>query len=72
MELYYWEALTGAELGLVLDVPEGTARTRLRRAKQLLEEAMTELAESPEQLRTTMGDLEAWARGIRDEVAPKG
>ena len=71
LELYYWEALTGAELGLVLDVPEGTARTRLRRAKQLLEEAMTELAESPEQLKTTMGDLDAWARGIRDEVAPR-
>lgn len=45
LELVYWEKLTGPELGETLDVPENTARSRLRRAKQQLRdqlEAMTQ------------------------------
>ena len=37
LELYYWEALTGGEIGELLGVPEDTARSRLRRARLLLE-----------------------------------
>jgi RNA polymerase sigma-70 factor (ECF subfamily) len=37
LELHYWESMTAAEIGEVLGIPLGTAKTRLRRAKQLLE-----------------------------------
>ncbi len=41
LELAYWEELTGPQLAQVLEVPEGTIRTRLRRAKALLREQLT-------------------------------
>lgn len=68
LELYYWESMSGSELAEVLEIPEGTVRGRIRRAKQLLEEALAELAESPEQLETTMANLEGWARSLRERV----
>ena len=36
LELYYWEGFAGPELAAALELPEGTVRTRLRRARQLL------------------------------------
>jgi len=66
LELYYWEKLTAAEVGRVLDVPEGTARTRVRRAKKLLEEEMRKLIEDKDQLESTLVNLEAWAASLRD------
>jgi RNA polymerase sigma factor (sigma-70 family) len=36
LELYYFEGLRGPELARVLGVPEGTVRTRLRRARQVI------------------------------------
>lgn len=65
LELYYWENLSGPELALALELPEGTVRGRIRRAKQLLETAIEESADSPELLRSTMADLESWARSIQ-------
>lgn len=70
LELYYWENMTAAELGEVLDIPEGTARGRIRRAKQLLEEQLRRLAESDAELESTLSGLETWARGLRAQVLP--
>lgn len=36
LELFYWETMTAPEIGAVLDLAEGTVRTRLRRARELL------------------------------------
>ena len=44
LELYYWEDLRSREVAEVLELPEGTARSRIRRAKQLLEEQLAALA----------------------------
>ncbi len=71
LELYYWEDMTAAELGLVLEIPEGTVRGRIRRAKQLLGEQLERLAENDALLQSTMSGLETWARGLRDNVLPK-
>ena len=71
LELYYWENMSGSELGQVLDAPEGTVRGRIRRAKQLLEAALSELAESPSQLESTVANLEGWARSLRQKVEAK-
>lgn len=64
LELYYWEQLSGRELGEILEIPEDTARSRLRRGKQLLLEAMVRLQEGPP-AETTDDDLERWAGEVR-------
>jgi RNA polymerase sigma factor (sigma-70 family) len=68
LELYYWEELRARELAEVLDLPEGTVRTRIRRAKQLFEEEIARVAESPALAHSTLCDLEGWARRLRGEL----
>jgi RNA polymerase sigma factor (sigma-70 family) len=67
LELYYWEAMTAKDLAEVLEIPEGTVRGRIRRAKQLLEEQLTTLAETDD-LKSTMSNLDGWARSLRAKV----
>jgi RNA polymerase sigma factor (sigma-70 family) len=66
LELYFWEPLSAAEIGAVLGVPEGTVRTRIRRAKALLQAALGELHAKPGLVESTASDLEDWARSIKD------
>lgn len=68
LELKYWERMTGPELAEVLALPEGTVRSRLRRAKQAVEEVMAELAGSPELLQSTLTSFDSWAESLRDEA----
>ena len=70
LELHYWEQMTAADAALVLEIPEGTAKTRLRRGRQLLAAQLAVLASSPELLTRTNSDLEGWARGLREQVLP--
>lgn len=69
LELYYWEDMAAPELAQVLGIPEGTVRSRLRRAKEALADKMTHLARSPELLKTTMSDLEKWVRSLRAQIS---
>jgi RNA polymerase sigma factor (sigma-70 family) len=72
LELHYFEGMHGPELAAVLDVPEGTVRSRLRRARELLRDALTELGASSERADTTMTDIEGWAAELRDRaLAPR-
>ncbi len=71
LELYYWESMSAAAIGQVLRVPEGTVRTRLRRAKALLEAQLEGIVSNREQLSSTLACLEDWAREVRD-VDPGG
>jgi RNA polymerase sigma-70 factor (ECF subfamily) len=68
LELYFWERLTALEIAEIQGVPEGTVRTRLRRAKQLLEAALGQVAASPTELRDTLSDLDGWASSIRAQI----
>lgn len=68
LELYYWERLTSAEIAKVLDVPDGTARTRIRRAKQLLQEQLAALPGDRAVVEATLADLDAWAASLRELV----
>ena len=70
LELYYWEQLTGAELGVFLGVPEDTARSRLRKAKAQLEAALKRLASDPVDLDSTLAGLDRWAASLRAQLAP--
>lgn len=69
VELRYFEGLRGPELAEALEIPEGTVRSRLRRSHQLLREQVELLAESPEQLHSTLSDLEDWAEVVRERIA---
>jgi RNA polymerase sigma factor (sigma-70 family) len=40
LELYYWEELSVSEIAAAVDVPQGTVKSRLHRARELLREAM--------------------------------
>ena len=70
LELHYWEELTAAEIGEVLGIPLGTAKTRLRDGRAYLEAQLRELARSPEALQSTLDNLERWARRVRPRTAP--
>ena len=72
LELYYWEHMQAREIAAVFAVPEGTIRTRLRRARQLLVREIEALAESSTDLRSTVSGLEGWAAQLRDELARDG
>lgn len=65
VELFYWEQLTTEEVGHVLDVPAGTVKSRLHRAKAALREAVERLAPNDAVARSTIGDLEGWARSLQ-------
>jgi RNA polymerase sigma-70 factor (ECF subfamily) len=65
LELYYWESMTAPDIATVLGVPVGTIRTRIRRAKTLVEAAMKAVATDARVLESTVTDLETWARSVR-------
>jgi RNA polymerase sigma factor (sigma-70 family) len=68
LELHFWEKMTGPQLARILEVPEGTVRTRLRTARLALQERAMALAGSSQALETTMDNLERWAEGLREQV----
>ncbi|MCH9681261.1 MAG: RNA polymerase sigma factor [Deltaproteobacteria bacterium] len=68
LELHYWEKFSGPQLAGVFDVAEGTVRTRLRRAKQLLAHAVDKLRQGP-RLATCEENLDQWADEVRREFA---
>lgn len=43
LELFYWEDMTAGEIAEVLDVPEGTVRSRIRRARHQLAQYLESL-----------------------------
>lgn len=70
MELRYWERMNSTEISTVLGVPAGTVRDRLRRGRGLLEDAMRRISEDPAVLGSTLGDIDGWARQIREGMRP--
>lgn len=72
LELYYFEAMSASEIGAVLGLPEGTVRGRIRAAKQRMSDGLAALASSPRLLRSTLHNLDDWARGLRAQLAPAG
>jgi RNA polymerase sigma-70 factor (ECF subfamily) len=68
VELFYWEELNTEEIAAVLDIPRGTVKSRLRRARIALEKEIETIAETPELFQTTVNKLEHWAAGLRDQL----
>lgn len=67
IELSYFEDMSRAEIAEVLGIPPGTVAGRLRRARELLERKIEELANAPELGRTTVDSISAWAARIKLE-----
>jgi RNA polymerase sigma-70 factor (ECF subfamily) len=65
IELFYWEEMTAAEIGVVLEIPEGTVRSRLRRARDLLKERIDAMGVPKHVRDSTIHDLEQWAGSLR-------
>jgi len=63
LELHYWEDLSATELAHVLELPVGTAKSRIRRAKELLQTALARDKQAAE------GDgIELWVRSMRAKL----
>jgi RNA polymerase sigma factor (sigma-70 family) len=65
VELHYWEQLSSFEIAEVLDVPAPTVRSRLQRARKLLEELLVEVDGTPAERTESFATLSAWARDAR-------
>lgn len=65
LELFYWESLKIDEVAQVLEIPPGTVKSRLSRAKTLLREQIQELEAPNEVAMSTEANLDKWARSIR-------
>ncbi|MEX1369156.1 MAG: sigma-70 family RNA polymerase sigma factor [Nannocystaceae bacterium] len=70
LELRYWDDLKHEELAEILELPRSTVNTRLRRARELLEGHLSELAASPQQLHTTVTKLADWVEQQRMRGGP--
>ena len=68
IELYYCEGLSGSEIAVVLGIPEGTVRTRLRSARSRLADKMAELESDPRIVESTLGALDRWIEGLRERA----
>lgn len=66
--LHYWEGMTTAELAETLEIPAGTVKSRLRRAKEALHERLREHQSAPE-VDETLASLDRWARQVRDRAS---
>jgi len=66
LELHYWEMMPAHECAQVLLIPLGTAKSRIRRGRQLLDDCLKEIAENREVLETTLANLDDWAKAVRN------
>jgi RNA polymerase sigma-70 factor (ECF subfamily) len=66
LELYYWEGLTAPELAEALELPVGTVRSRIQKAKLDLKAALDSMERTGERAPTTEAQLDDWAREIRE------
>jgi RNA polymerase sigma factor (sigma-70 family) len=88
LELGYWEGLNAREIADVLELPVGTAKSKIRRAKQLLARELERLtrpplgppargesedeAEGAQDDQDDQDDLGAWVRTMRDALPGLG
>lgn len=65
LELHYWEGNKMVEIAEIVGIPEGTVKSRMKRAREQLGEAIAALSESPELLESTTSNLPDWVENCR-------
>lgn len=68
LELHYWEQMRVREIAEVLDMNPNTVKTHMKRGRARLNEEMEALAESKDQLQTTLNGLSKWAAQLREAI----
>ncbi len=68
LELFYWEGLSAAEIADVFGISHSAMRSRMSKARALLEEQMAKLSESSQLLDSTVAGLDGWAADIRAKL----
>jgi RNA polymerase sigma-70 factor (ECF subfamily) len=69
LELAYWEGFSDREVAAILEIPVGTLKSRLRKGRALLEEAMRELAGSGALFESTIRGFDGWVAAVRQQLA---
>ncbi|MCA9706997.1 MAG: sigma-70 family RNA polymerase sigma factor [Myxococcales bacterium] len=69
LELHYWETLSVAEVAAVLEIPPGTVKSRLHRARELLRDRLREQGASSALLEASLDHLRALEASRRPEGA---
>lgn len=67
--LHYWEGCTVRELASVLNIPPGTVKSRLFRARQSLKASFGEVSGDPSAQMTTLRQIDEWARQVAADPA---
>jgi RNA polymerase sigma-70 factor (ECF subfamily) len=64
LELHYWEEMSLADIAGVLEIPVGTVKSRLFRAREIVKERILALEGSTDRAQTTIDNLERWAKSM--------
>ena len=68
LELFYWEGFDARQIAEVMGISHSAMRSRMAKARELLRDAMLEIAESPDLLRSTVEALDDWAAELRAQL----
>jgi RNA polymerase sigma-70 factor (ECF subfamily) len=71
LELHYWERMPLDQIAIVLDIPQGTVKSRLFRARKQLRIEMEALSSDGQLIERTSSNLERWAEALRDRMQQK-
>jgi RNA polymerase sigma-70 factor (ECF subfamily) len=70
LELHYWEELKIEELAELLDIPRGTVKSRLFRAREEIRKAIARMADTDHLRQSSVQDFEKWVLRIRANRPP--
>jgi RNA polymerase sigma-70 factor (ECF subfamily) len=68
LELHYWEGMSTQDLALVFEIPQGTVKTRMWRARQMLRERLEHFSQAGQLPESSLDDLDAWAGSLKADV----
>jgi RNA polymerase sigma-70 factor (ECF subfamily) len=58
-------------MAISLEIPEGTVKSRLRRGREQLRDAIERLAGNPDLAHSTVDGIDTWAAKVRERVGKR-